>query len=135
MELTDGDGGSGSDGEQIRQINGIDQFPESYQQALNALVEAYPEAANWTFVKQVTNLDWNTVITNELQKDRSWVPASWEAYMREGATKDSGWHYASRDILEYYMDPRNGLTMDGIFQFEQLTYNESCHTNGGIYYG
>lgn len=122
------DGESVSDGAQLYSLNGIDQFPESYQQALIALVETYPEAANWTFVKQMTNLDWNTVITNELEKDRSWVPASWEPYKREGATKDSGWHYASRDILEYYMDPRNGLTMDGIFQFEQLTYNESCHT-------
>lgn len=122
------DGESVSGGDQMRYTNGIDQFPESYQQALRALVETYPEAANWTFVKQVANLDWSTVITNELQKDRSWVPASWAACMREGATKDSGWHYASRDILEYYMDPRNGLTMDGIFQFEQLTYNESCHT-------
>ena len=117
-----------SGGDQIQYTNGIEQFPESYQYALRELMETYPEAANWTFVKQVTNLDWDTVITNELQKDRSWVPTSWAAYMREGATKDSGWHYASRDILEYYMDPRNGLTLDGIFQFEQLTYNESCHT-------
>lgn len=128
VEGISGDELSVSGGDMISYTNGIDQFPESYRQALKALVETYPEAANWTFVKQVTNLDWNTVITNELQKDRSWVPASWAACMREGATKDSGWHYASRDILEYYMDPRNGLTMDGIFQFEQLTYNESCHT-------
>lgn len=108
--------------------NGIDQFPESYQKVLKELVKNNPEAANWTFVKQVTNLDWNTVINTQLLEDRSWVPASYPAYMREGKTKDRNWHYASRDILSYYMDPRNGLNLDGIFQFEQLTYNESCHT-------
>ncbi len=117
-----------SGGDAAVYTNGIDQFPESYQKALLKLIEDCPEAANWTFVKQVTNLDWNTATTNELDKNRSWVPASWPAYMRDGKTKDSNWDLASREILEYYMDPRNGLSIDGIFQFEQLTYNESCHT-------
>ena len=29
--------------------------------------------------------------------------------------------------MEYYLDPRNGLTESGIFQFEQLTFNASYH--------
>ena len=41
----------------------IESFPGSYQPALLALKNNHP---NWTFVKMNTNLDWDTVIRNEL---------------------------------------------------------------------
>ena len=108
-----------------RKADEIAQFPASYQEALSALAAAHP---NWTFVKQVTNLDWRTVIDNELMDGRSLVYKSFPDYTKDGAYDNGNWFYATREILEYYMDPRNGLTEDGIFQFEQLTYNEECHT-------
>ncbi len=128
IEETDPSGNATDSGSTTIPTNGIEQFPESYQKILKELVANNPEAANWTFVKQVTNLDWNTVIDNELINGRSLVHKSLPAYTKEGAYDTGSWFYASRDILEYYMDPRNGLTMDAIFQFEQLTYNEECHT-------
>lgn len=103
----------------------IAQFPESYRGALTALAEKYP---NWIFVPQRTNLDWNAVIYNELQNGRSLVHKSFGDYTKEGVYDDNNWYYASKEILEFYMDPRNGLNEDAIFQFEQLTYNEQYHT-------
>lgn len=103
----------------------IAQFPESYRAALTALAEAHP---NWTFVPQRTNLDWNTVIANELGGGKSLVHKSFADCTKEGAYDNFGWFYASREVLERYMDPRNSLNEDGIFQFEQLTYNAQYHT-------
>ncbi len=106
----------------------IDQFPESYHQRLLALKQAHP---NWTFVKMNTNLDWNVVVTEEMLDGRSLIPSSFPIYMQNGIFGQS-WAYASRNTLEYYLDPRNGLTESGIFQFEQLTYNPSYHTENAV---
>ena len=106
----------------------IEQFPESYKAALTALKQAHP---NWTFVKMNTNLDWNTVVVNEMVDGRSLIPSSFPAYMKDG-NFSSGWAYATEDILKYYLDPRNGLNEETIFQFEQLTYNQSYHTESAL---
>ncbi len=106
----------------------IAQFPESYREALTALKQAHP---NWTFVKMNTNLDWNTVVANEMVNGRSLIPASFPAYMQGGAY-GGGWVNASEDTLKYYLDPRNGLTENRIFQFELLTYNPSYHTEAAV---
>lgn len=103
----------------------IEQFPESYKAALTALKQAHP---NWIFVKQDTGLEWDTVVSEELYGGRSLVPASLDGCLQEGKYS-SGWSYATEEALEYYLDPRNGLTEEGIFQFEQLTYNASYHEN------
>ena len=105
----------------------VDQFPASYQNALYALKEIHPD---WIFVKMDTGLDWNTVIANE-RGNKSWIhsssPGSWQ-----NGTCGQGWSYASDGILKYYMDPRNFLTDPYIFQFEQLTYNDSYHTTEAV---
>lgn len=107
----------------------IAQFPASYQAALTELKQKHP---NWTFVPLRTGLDWNTVIANEIIGGRSLVHSSLPDYCKEGAYDNVGWYYASREVLERYMDPRNSLNEDAIFQFEQLTYNESYHTQEAI---
>lgn len=106
----------------------IEAFPESYQDALLALKEAHP---NWTFVKMNTGLDWNTVIKNEMEPGRSLIPSNFPAYMQAGAYSKN-WSMASRETLEYYMDPRNWLTETHIFMFELLTYNASYHTQSAV---
>ncbi len=107
----------------------VAQFPESYQKGLMALKEAHPQ---WVFVPMNTGLNWNTVITEELKGGRSLVYKSFPGYTKEGAYDDGNWFYASREILEYYMDPRNAFTDDRIFQFELLTYNETYHTEEAV---
>ena len=106
----------------------IEQFPAGYQPALTALKEKYP---NWIFVRYNTQLDWNTAVTNEMQGGRSLVSASSPAWAK-GDFYGAGWYNASRQALEAYMDPRNALREGAIFQFEQLTYNETYHTEAAL---
>ena len=107
----------------------IEQFPESYRSALTALKQKHPD---WTFVAMNTGLDWNTVIANELTGGKSLVYKTFPAYTKEGLYDDGNWYYASEAVLKQYMDPRNGLTENAIFQFEQLTYNETYHTEAAV---
>lgn len=107
----------------------IAQFPESYQAGLTKLKNLHPQ---WVFVPMETGLDWNTVISQELTGGKSLVHKSFPDYTKAGAYDDGNWFYATREILEYYMDPRNGLTEDRIFQFELLTYNETYHTESAV---
>lgn len=106
----------------------IEQFPESYRPALLALKEKHP---NWTFVVMNTKLDWRKTIDAELQDARSLIEKVFPDWTKNGKF-DNNWCYASRAAVEMYMDPRNGLTEDGIFQFEQLTYNETYHTEEAV---
>lgn len=115
------------DGELIHED--IEQFPESYQSALLALKEKHP---NWTFVMQNTQLDWNTVVANEIVGGKSLVYKTYPDYCKEGMYDEGSWFYASEEILELYMDPRSALSEDAVFQFELLTYNESAHTEEAI---
>lgn len=103
----------------------IEQFPESYQEPLTALKEQHP---NWTFVKMNTGLDWNYVIQEEMKGGKSLVYYTFPDWAKNGLYDRGTWYYATEDVLKIYMDPRNGLTEDRIFQFEQLTYNEEYHT-------
>lgn len=107
----------------------ISQFPASYQSSLAQLKAAHP---NWVFVKMNTNLDWEYVIDQEDYKDRSLVPSSSPNSWKNGDSGQRGWSIASVGILKYYMDPRNFLTESDIFQFEQLTYNASYHTQNAV---
>lgn len=120
-----------SEEELVRAADGrdIEAFPNSYRSALSAIKSRHP---NWTFVKMNTGLDWNTVIKNELSdRERNVIetpcPESWRDGQYNGR-----WYYASEGILKYYMDPRNFLTDETVFQFEQLTYNASYHTREAV---
>ena len=113
------------EGEERLAYPDIEQFPESYQAALIALKEKHP---NWTFVKMNTTLDWNSVIECQLQGGKSLVYKTFPDWAKNGLYDSGNWYYASEAVLKIYMDPRNSLTEDAIFQFEQLTYNEEYHT-------
>lgn len=106
----------------------IEQFPEGYRPALQALKQKHP---NWTFVRQNTGLDFQTAVNNELQGGKSLVYKSYGDYCKEGQHSPN-WYFASEDVLKLYMDPRNSLHENAIFQFEQLTYNESYHTEAAV---
>lgn len=107
----------------------IEQFPESYRPALTALKQKHP---NWIFAVMNTGLDWNTVIANELTGGKSLVYKTFPDYAKEGLYDDGNWYYASETVLKQYMDPRNALTDDAIFQFEMLTYNPTFHTEAAV---
>lgn len=105
----------------------VESFPASYQEALRKLKEKHP---NWTFVKMNTNLEWKTVIKNETGEASLVYHSSPDAW--KNGLYGNGWFYATEDAIKYFMDPRNFLTEQYIFQFEQLTYNASYHTHDAV---
>lgn len=107
----------------------IQAFPESYRPALLELKKVHP---NWIFVAMNTTLDWNTVIYNEMLGGRSLVHKSMSEWMKNGLYDTGSWYFATEPALKLYMDPRNHLTENAIFQFEQLTYNADYHTKAAV---
>lgn len=117
-------------------------FPESYKDYLRQLHADYP---NWVFKAAQTGLDWNAAVDKESGPGVTLVTgnaaASWKS-MEEGAYNfetgkyiqyDSGnWVTASRVIIEHYMDPRNFLTPEGIFQFMAHSYDANTQTAEGL---
>lgn len=101
----------------------VAQFPRSYQAALYALKTAHP---SWTFQLYDTGLEWDTVMYNETNPaSRSLLPSYFDSSM-VGDSYGDGWSCATYYAVSYYLDPRNWLTEDYIFQFELLTFNEAC---------
>lgn len=115
-------------------------FPESYKDQLRSLHNAHPK---WTFRAVATNLKWEDVIaaeskvgTNLVTKNAvsSWKSTETTAYnwkKNSWYTFDGGaWVAASKEIVQYYMDPRNFLTEKAIFQFESLEYESYQNAEG-----
>ncbi len=126
---------SDSDTEASNLLEGIENFPESYQPYLEELAKKHP---NWTFTALYTNLDWEYVIEQENIFGRNLVPKNYSDSWKntnEGEYNvevDSGWVDSSKQAVEYCMDPRNFLNEVRIFQFEGLTYNVNIHSLSGI---
>lgn len=55
-------------------LEGIENFPNSYQPYLRELVKKHP---NWTFTALYTNLDWKYVIDQENQFGKNLVPKNY----------------------------------------------------------
>ena len=114
---------------QIRK-NGINNFPESYKKLLQKLVNKTGHT-NWKFVALYTDIDWNELVSKESQDLKNTIikneannyPESW--YCSCGKEGDAGYYCASKDIISYYLDPRNFLTEITIFQFLDLSNNIS----------
>ncbi|WP_243009062.1 SH3 domain-containing protein [Clostridium sp. AM58-1XD] len=117
-------------------------FPESYKDGLRSLHAEHPQ---WVFRAHKTGLDWNTVIENESIVGRNLVSknsiSSWKsiadgAYNWSSGTwpgfDGSAWVAASSDIISYYMDPRNFMDDQYIFQFLLQSYDSSVHTADGL---
>ncbi len=119
-----------------------DGFPKSYVSSLLALHKLYPD---WTFQPFKTGLKWNTVIEKEsavglnllsINKASAWKSTEKGAYNWQTGKyipyDGSTWVTASKQAVEYYMDPRNFLDERGIFQFESLEYQKDAHTQDGV---
>ena len=112
----------------------IAAFPDEYKPYLRELHEKYPQ---WTFIPFETGLEWSTVIDNELgiknlvsdsagsENLKSKESGHYNQETGKYIQKDSGFVVANRLAVEYYMDPRNFLNEEGIFQFEELTFNSA----------
>lgn len=117
-------------------------FPESYKSSLRTLHTKYPL---WQFKVYKVGYDWDTVIAKETTLGKNLITNSkalgWKSF-ETGAYNwstdkfipfdGSTWVTASKAAVEYYMDPRNFLTTDGIFQFEYLGYSSDYQTLSGV---
>jgi dockerin type I repeat protein len=116
-------------------------FPESYKPYLRTLHEQHPK---WIFTAQKLGVDFNTALKEECVVGRNLVHssalASWKS-MEKGAYDfnggywyglDGSWVAASKEIVMYYMDPRNFLNDTYIFMFENQSYNSSYQTESGV---
>lgn len=114
----------------------INTYP-GYAKVIQNIKAKYP---NWNFTFLYTGLDWNEVIKNETvaYHGRSLITGSkssnyWFCSTCGNKVYDNGtWKCASETAVAYYMDPRNWMNEDYIFQFEDLSYNGTIQNIDGV---
>lgn len=117
----------------------ISSFPESYKNSLRTLHSIYP---NWKFyadyidmtldkaaeletVRKVTddkNVSWRTMDKGSYD----WGSGTWVS------VEDGRWHYASREVIKYYMDPRNFLNEQYIYTYMKQNYDPTSQNEEGV---
>ena len=116
-------------------LDGIENFPSSYQSYLRELAKKH---SNWKFTALYTDLDWNYVIQQENVFGKNLVPKNYSDSWKnttEGQYNvevDKGWVDSSKQAVEYCMDPRNFLNEVRVFQFEGLAYDQSTNNLNGV---
>lgn len=117
-------------------------FPEDYRILLRQLHADFP---NFVFNKKQINMDFNYAVEQEMVGVRSlvtkgaissykstdigkydWTTSTWPTF------DGNSWVAASREIVAYYMDPRNALYDPYIYQFENQRYNSNYQTVQGV---
>ncbi len=115
-------------------------FPDSYKPYLRKLHKAHPK---WVFVAKNTGYTWKTLMNKATvggvnlidstvsKKWRSKKPSVYDSKTGKWTRKYDGgrWYQATDAVIAYYLDPRNFLSNDSIFQFMSHNYN-SKYQNG-----
>ena len=103
-------------------------FPQSYVTKLSVLHELHP---TWEFVPLLVTAQkpaytWDYVIGKELESEQRnliYHTYSPNAYALDSVLVESGlWYKCSKPTVEFFMDPRNALSEERIFQFEALEF-------------
>lgn len=111
-------------------------FPASYVELLLELHQKYPD---WEFKAMKTGLNWEDAVNGEhTPHSKQLIEKNVDAYLKcncsncDGVIQEaSSWVSASRAAVEYYLDPRNFLNEQYIFQFESTAYSEN-QTKAGV---
>ena len=117
----------------VVRLEGIENFPASYQPYLLELQRNFPE---WRFTALYTGLDWRYVIDNQNIFGVNLVPISFHRRWKNttpgqyNVEVDAGWVDASRQALEFTMDPRNFLYKERVLQFKSLSYEGTASIQG-----
>ena len=112
----------------VEKEKNLKYYPESYHSAQRALHSKYP---NWRFVANQLDLTFKEAVeaqygVDDVKNTRKWVEftygdnewrdmRAYDSTTGKWITLESRWTYASREAIEYYMDPRNSLNEDMIF--------------------
>lgn len=114
-------------------------FPESYRSYLRELHAVYP---NWKFYADNINMTLDKAVSLELVrkvtdlKSLSWRSMDLGSYdwgTGKWVTTEKGrWYYVSREVIKYYMDPRNFLNASYIYIFMQQNYDPVRQTEEGL---
>lgn len=114
----------------------IAAFPESYKTYLRELHQKHPK---WQFQPLLTGLDWSEAVEAENKPNQSLVTnaqgytdifksresADYNSSTNTFIQKDAGFVRANKLAVSYYMDPRNFLFDEAVFQFEKLSFDSS----------
>ena len=117
----------------------IAAFPESYRDYLRVLHADYP---NWKFYADNIDMTLDEAAKLELgRKVTDYTSLSWRS-MDLGSydwgtgkwvsTENGRWYYVSREVIKYYMDPRNFLNPEYIYTFLKQSYDPVCQTEEGL---
>ena len=125
-------------------------FPESYIPALIKLHNSHP---NWQFKVFESDLNFNDMVALEYDGySKGWSliedtgryidgyksTDSWsysyltDTFNNNFAGGGSAWYAPRKNVIAYYMDPRNFLNDKQVFMFETLSYNQSYQTREGV---
>lgn len=123
----------------------IKAFPESYRDALRALHAKYP---NWEFIPDPVKSSFSSAVSaqasksiyKQVQLNSSSHPISWRSMglgsydwsTGKWVDVNGGWTGASREIIAYYMDPRNFLNANEIYMFLEQSYNSAVQNEAGV---
>ena len=113
-------------------------FPSSYHSALKMLHAVYP---NWQFHADNVNLTLDEAVQLEISRKQiktqyeSWLsmgPGAYDYDKNQYVLQDTDWYVASREVIKYYMDPRNFLGADTVFTFMLQGYDPSKQNEAGV---
>ena len=109
----------------------ISGFPASYQDKLRSAPRSIPGLG---FYSGDYQFELGYCHCRGIKSNKCTIQQSVDEALRDPApgTYDPGWQKASKQADAYFIDPRNFLTPTRIFQFEQLAFNASVHTQQGV---
>ncbi len=120
-------------------------FPESYKVLLRKLHATHP---NWVFLADHLSMTFEEAVKAEsevgkslVQNGTTLIPDSYKS-MAKGAydwknniyiSYDSGnWVTAEKEVVEYYLEPRNFLNENNIYLFLEQSYNVNLQNKEGL---
>ena len=120
----------------------LSAFPESYQEPLRIVQELRP---NWIFVPVFIPAKWDDVVAAESKLGISLIASSvndgWKSTAPRAydwltntyvAYDGTSWVNASKETVAYYLDSRNFLHDERIFQFHSLQYDPQVEILEGV---
>ena len=118
-------------------ISGINE--SKYPGVKNLIQNLQKKHSNYKFQVYYTGIDWNEAITMEYQGHgsspknlfgaSSKYQGKWYCPICGTKTYDTGWYCASKEAIEYMMDPRNSLDETSVFQFKNLEISDVTAEN------